>query len=239
MKLKPENLVIWSDPALLAINKPAGLVTLPDGFDPDAPHVREIFEPVFGRLWIVHRLDRDTSGLLLLARSQDAHRSLNTQFESRQISKVYHALVKGMPGWQERMVKTPMRVDADRKHRTIIDHQQGKSAVTHLRVLAQFPGLALIEARPETGRTHQIRVHLASLGFPLVVDSLYGDGEKIFLSRHKPGYRQGRGEEHPLLSRLGLHAWSLTIKHPETGEKLELHAPYPKDFGAVINQLGK
>jgi RluA family pseudouridine synthase len=239
MKLKPEKLVVWTDEYLLAINKPSGLPSLPDGYDPDAPHVRMIMEETFGPLWIVHRLDRETSGLLLLARSSDAHRHLNMQFASRQTEKIYHAIVHGSPEWDENRISLPLRPDADRAHRTLVDHRSGKSAITDLRVLNRYGPYSLVKARPETGRTHQIRVHLAASGHPIVSDALYGDDKPLFLSQVKSDYRPGKGEERPLLARLGLHAFSLSFKHPITKEIIELVSPYSKDFGAVVTQLSK
>jgi RluA family pseudouridine synthase len=239
MKIKPERLVVLIDDHLLAINKPSGLPTLPDGYDPDLPHVKSVLEPEFGPLWIVHRLDRDTSGLLLLARSSDAHRHLNSQFESRQTHKIYHALVTGAPEWDEEQVSLPLRPDADRQHRTLVDPRSGKPSVTNLRVLARYGPYSLIEAQPETGRTHQIRAHLAAVGFPIAADPLYGDGEPIFLSQVKPDYRSGKGEERALLARLGLHAYSLRFTHPIDKTSQELNASYAKDFGAVVTQLSK
>jgi RluA family pseudouridine synthase len=239
MSLKPANLLLYSDDDLLVVNKPAGLPTLPDGYDPDAPHIRSVFEAEFGSLWIVHRLDRETSGALLMARSAEAHRNLNTQFETRQVRKIYHALVEGQPDWQETVVKFPLRPDGDRAHRTIVDPQQGKPSLTRFRVLERFKSHTLVEALPETGRTHQIRVHLAALGFAIVVDPLYGDDEPLFLSRFKADYRPGKGEERPLLKRLGLHARSFELSHPRTEEQLAFEAPYSKDFGAALTQLRK
>jgi RluA family pseudouridine synthase len=239
MKIKPENMVIYQDDDLLVINKPSGLLTLPDGYKPELPHVKSILEPVFGALWIAHRLDRETSGVLVLARTAQAHRILNTQFETRAAGKVYHALVKGSPEWDELRVNLPLLPDGDREHRTVVDHRRGKPSATGLRVLERYPLYTLLEARPETGRTHQIRAHLAATGFPIAGDGVYGEGEPVFLSEIKADYRSGKGEERPLLARLGLHAWSIEIEHPASGEMQRFQAPYVKDFGAVINQLRK
>lgn len=237
MKLKPADLILYADDTLLVIDKPAGLLALPDGYDPDAPHIASVLSPEFGDLWIVHRLDRETSGVLALARTPGAHQALNEQFESRETSKVYHALVRGAPDWTDYTVRLPLRPDGDRQHRTVVDRRQGKPSVTHLRVLERFGKYALVEARPETGRTHQIRVHLAAQGFPVVADPLYGDGKGIYLSELKTTYKKQPGR--PLLGRLGLHAFSLTLAHPVSGQLLRFEAPYPKDFTAALNQLRK
>jgi RluA family pseudouridine synthase len=231
--------ILYSDDSLLAIDKPAGLPTLPDGYDPGAPHLKSLLSERFGELWIVHRLDRETSGLLLLARTQEAHRQLSLQFEARSVEKVYHALVVGAPVWTERQVDLPLRADAGRAHRTVVDYRQGAAAFTHLKVLERFRLFSLVEARPKTGRTHQVRAHLASQGCPVAVDTLYGSGECLYLSRIKPRYKPSRGEERPLLGRLGLHALSLKIDHPLSGERLELLAPYAKDLETVLRNLRK
>ena len=236
---KLENLVLWSDGVLLAINKPAGLPTLPDGYHPEQPYVGSLLEPDFGRVWFVHRLDRQTSGILVLALSAESHRSLNCQFEKRQVSKNYHGLVQGNPSWTEKLVKLPLRPNGDRRHRTVVDPRRGKPCQTELRVLERFGKYALVEAIPRTGRTHQVRAHLAALGLPLVGDSLYGDGAGIFLSKLKPGYQESRLPERALIDRLGLHARTLSFAHPLTGEKMCLEAPYPKDFGLALRQLRK
>ena len=166
--------VLWSDGALLVVDKPAGLPTLPDGYNPQAPHLKRLLEPEYGRLWIVHRLDRSTSGVIVLARTVQAHRALNAQFQEHTVEKIYHAIVTGAPDWEETAIDLPLRADGDRRHRTVVDAQGGKPAVTHLRVLERFAGYSLVEAVPHTGRAHQVRAHLLAAGFPLVGDALYG-----------------------------------------------------------------
>jgi RluA family pseudouridine synthase len=235
--LKPAGWVVWSDEWLLAVNKPAGLPTLPDGYNRQALHVKSVLEPLYGRLWIVHRLDKETSGILLLARSADAHRQLNIQFESHQVHKIYHALTAGAPQWQEALADQPLLPDGDRRHRTIVDWQGGKPAQTRLRVLERFAGYSLVEAQPLTGRTHQIRAHLAALGYPLVADSLYGNSRGLLLSELKPGFCKGRTGECALIRRLGLHAWQISFNHPSSGERQSIQAGYAKDFAGALRQL--
>jgi len=235
-EVKSDIPILWSDAALLVVNKPAGLPTLPDGYHPDSPCLVRTLESSCGRLWVVHRLDRYTSGVLVLARSPEAHRALNIQFDRRQIVKVYHALVVGAPSWAERTVSLRLRADGDRKHRTVVDARRGKPAVTRLRVLERLGRYTLLEARPETGRTHQIRAHLAAVGLPIVADALYGDGAPVVLPEQR-GRAGGSPPAEPLLARLGLHAWSLTLQHPWTQETLRFAAPYPEDMAAALSHL--
>ena len=212
--------IIWADFHLVVVNKSAGLPTLPDGYVKDAPNLVEILNRVYDRVWVVHRLDRDTSGVIVFARSAEIHRALNTQFDTRRVSKIYHAIVRGTPEWDAIVVDQSLRPDGDRKHRTVIDSVRGKSAVTHLRVIERFDQHALIEAAPETGRTHQIRVHLAFQGYPIVADALYGDGQGV-----------------AGLTRLGLHARSLSFEHPVTHKVVRFDASYPEDFVSALNNL--
>lgn len=230
MTFDPAGWLLWYDADLLVIDKPAGLPTLPDGYHPEAPHVKSVLEPLYGRLWIVHRLDKETSGVLALARSAGAHRSLNTQFEQHAVEKTYHALARGAAAWETTSVRLPLRLDGDRRHRTVVDAQRGKPAVTHLRVLQRFPGWTWLEARPETGRTHQIRAHLAALGLPLAGDALYGGKEDLY-----PLDPSGS----PVVQRLCLHAWRLALDHPASGERLTFTAPEPTELVRVLEYLSQ
>ncbi len=218
--------VLWFDEHLVVANKPAGLPTLPDGYDPNAPYLRLLLEPQFGHLWIVPRLDRGTSGAIVLARSAEAHRALNLQFDAHEVRKVYHAITVGEPSWEEQTVDLPLRADGDRKHRTVIDARRGKPATTHFRLIERLDGYALIEARPETGRTHQIRAHLANIGLPLLGDALYTSKGAA------PG-----SDGLAVLDRPALHAAALAFAHPTTGAALSFEASYPADFEGALHHL--
>jgi tRNA pseudouridine32 synthase/23S rRNA pseudouridine746 synthase len=217
------DLTLWFDDTIVVVDKPAGVLTIRGGFG-DSPYLQQILQPRFGRLWTVHRLDLETSGVLVFARTAAAHRTLNTQFQERQVSKTYHALVRGCPQWVDQTVDLPLRRDGDRRHRTVIDPHRGKPSVTHLHVLERFAGHALLEAVPETGRTHQVRAHLAALGLPILGDRLY--------VREKPV-----APEDPTIQRTALHARRLKLAHPTTGEVLCFEAPYPADWTVALQWL--
>jgi RluA family pseudouridine synthase len=228
-----EELVIHQDADLLVINKPAGLLTLPDGYQTDAAHLRKLLEPHFGRLWIVHRLDKETSGVLLLARNPDAHRSLNMQFDGKQIHKRYHALVTGNPSWQEKYVEAPLRVNGDRRHRTVVNLARGKPSATGFHVIERFGAFTLLEATPQTGRRHQIRAHLASIHHPLVGDELYAATPAK--SSAKAASTKPAGALP--IARLALHAFSIQFTHPGTQMVVTYQALYPTDLLTALDRL--
>lgn len=217
--------LLHEDEHLLVVNKPAGLPVLPDGWEKDAPYLVKMLEEKYGQVWIVHRLDKITSGVIVFARDAETHRSLNLQFENHQAEKVYRAIVQGDPKWDEKTARHPLRANVGHKHRTMVDDKNGKPSETRFKVLKRFQAhpeeghgnTALIEARPTTGRTHQIRVHAYALGYSLLGDVLYG------------------AEETEIIARPALHAQSLTIEI--NGERLTFKAPYPDDFRAALESL--
>lgn len=216
-------MILAADKDLLAFDKPSGLRTIPDGYDRTLPTVASLLEPEWGRLWIVHRLDKDTSGVLLLARTPDAHRDLSRQFQNHQVQKVYVALCLGVPKWSEKIIDLPLRVNGDRAHRTIHDPNKGKLARTALRLLGSREYYSLIEARPSTGYTHQIRAHLALAGLPLLGDPLYAYPPAWIGPRLDPAFA-------PPLNRTALHARSITFYHPGSHMSTTISSPDPADF---------
>jgi RluA family pseudouridine synthase len=234
--LDPRDWVLYLDEALLVVNKPAGLPTLPDGYQADAPYLVGRLQETFGRLWVAHRLDRETSGVLVLARTADAHRALNLRFQEHAIGKVYHALAVGQPPWDERLIALPLRPDGDRRHRTVVDRARGKPSATACRVLARLGRYTLIEAQPQTGRPHQIRAHLAAEYLPLVGDLLYASQLGGLQGEVGAGLRRLLVDEAPL-ARLGLHALAIALEHPATGAAMTFEAPYPADFAEALARL--
>jgi len=194
-----EQFVHWFDESILIVNKPSGLLSIPDGYNPDKPHLRTVLEPQFSRLWIVHRLDRETSGLMVLARSREAHKALNQQFEQGIVNKAYLAVVYGKPAWSSLRLELPLLPDGDRYHRTRPDMTRGKPARTDFVRLSSSMSHSWLLAQLYTGRTHQIRAHCAALGHPVLGDWLY--------VRHPEGLTNS-------FKRVALHASRLQFQHP-------------------------
>jgi len=212
--------ILHQDDHVIVLDKPAGLSVLPEGWEPEALFLRQILEEEYGKIWVVHRLDKVTSGVMVFARTAEAHRELNRQFERHEIEKVYQAIVEGVPPWDEHTARHMLQTNVGRKHRTVVVHKRGKNAETKLKVLKRGQDAALIEAHPKTGRTHQIRVHLSALNFPILGDTLYGASET------------------ELIERPALHACSLTFHHPITGKGLTFSSNPPNDFTQMLKHLG-
>lgn len=240
MKKPADYTLVYSDDDIVVVNKRSGLLVAADRYDADAPRLDLAVEKDFGKIWAVHRIDKDTSGLVIYARSAEAHKNISQQFENREVSKVYHCLVNGRPVWKEFTAEYKLLPDGDKRHRTIVDERSGKPSVTEFRLIGPCGPYSWLEARPKTGRTHQIRAHLREMKLTIVCDPLYSGNQKpVFLSDFKRKWNGWEDEERPLLSRLALHAYSVCLKHPRTGESVTYCAPYPRDLEAVRNQMAK
>lgn len=228
--------VLYQDDDLLALDKAPGVPTIPERGSEES--LKTLAQQQFGRLWTVHRIDKQTSGVVLFARTPEAHRDLNEQFRTRETEKRYLAVLEGEMPQEEMTIDIPLAPDPGKAGR-IRPSASGKEALTVLRVRERFRGYTLAEAQPLTGRQHQIRVHCRAVGLPLLVDFLYGGRDAFFLSSIKRKYKDYGREERPLIGRLTLHAESLTVRHPGTGEPITFTAELPKDMRALLTQLRK
>ncbi|MBK9384710.1 MAG: RluA family pseudouridine synthase [Planctomycetes bacterium] len=245
----PEIRVLYEDDAIWVIDKPAGIAVEPERWDREGAHIAGAVldhlergvaagERLPFRPRVVHRIDKGTSGVLCFAKNLEAERALRSQFEEGSVSKRYLALVEGEVPPEGGTVDLPIGPDAKKDGKMRVDRSgTGKRAHTRYELARAYRGFSLVGAFPKTGRTHQIRVHLAARGFPLLVDPLYGRREELLLSEFKPGYVSSkRHKERPLIARLTLHAASLALRSPAAGEVVIECAP-PKDFAATMTQL--
>lgn len=240
MKQTKPYTVIYSDDQIVVFNKASGILVAADRYDKDAPRLDVLASEEFGKLLAVHRIDKDTSGIVVYARTPDAHRSLSQQFEKREIHKTYHALVHGRPAWSEYSSTARLMPDGDARHRTVINKRFGKDSRTDFRFIGQCGPYSWIEAKPVTGRTHQIRAHLQEQGISIVCDPLYSGNQKpVKLSDIKRSWHGDPFEERPLLARLGLHAYRIELTHPVSGEQMTFTAPYQRDMDSLRKQLAK
>ncbi len=225
------DLIIFENQDFLVINKPPFISTLEDRVEPvNLLAMAREFEP---QAQVGHRLDKDTSGVLAIARNAEAYRHLSMQFEHRTVSKVYHAVVDGRKDFQEVVVNARIFKQNDG---TVKISAKGKDAETSFSTIRVFAHHSLIECRPVTGRMHQIRIHLASLGAPITGDEEYG-GKPFLISSIKRNFRIKKDtEEQPLIKRMALHAFALEFRGLD-GKAIRCEAPYPKDFAALWKQL--
>lgn len=234
-----EPSVVYADEALLVVSKPPGFVSV-SGYedDPGLPEllVAHGLVPPDEPFRVVHRLDREASGVLVFPRTLAAQQSLTEQFEQRQIEKTYLAIVQGRVV-ADGQIDAPIWANSSGT-RASVDLQRGKPASTAYQIAERLAGHTLLRCTTRTGRLHQVRVHLAGIGHPLAVDPLYGGGRAVLLSALKPDYRPNRRRgELPLIDRLTLHALLITLGHPVTGQRVTFEAPPPRDFRAAVLQL--
>lgn len=206
----PAPTVIYADAALLVVDKPGGLLSVPGRGEDKQDCLIARLQAGYPGARIVHRLDQDTSGLLVVARDAGTHRELSRQFHDREVEKIYAALVLGQPAGDGGMIDLPLRYDPPTKPRHVIDRDNGQSALTEWRLLSRHDGYSRLALVPHTGRSHQLRVHMLALGHPMLGDALYAPAEAC-----PPG------------SRLCLHAETLAFVHPVHGGRLRFHRPAP------------
>lgn len=238
--MKKKLSILYDDEHLVLVNKPANYLSIPDRFATDQINLLTLLTEKYGKIYVVHRLDKETSGIICFAKTAEAHRILSQQFEKRGVQKIYYTLVEGSVHQMEGKIDLPIAPSKSRLGKMVIA-KRGKSSVTEYKVIESFKQYTLLGADIKTGRTHQIRVHFEAIGYPLAIDSIYGRKDAFFLSHLKlRKYKSGKfAEERPLMSRTSLHAYELSFDHPATQERMTIQAPLPKDFKAVLQQLRK
>lgn len=233
-----KDIIIFESDDLVAINKPAGLLTIPDRKQSEKS-LKDILQEKYGSIFTVHRLDKDTSGLVIFAKHESAHKYYSKLFEERKVEKYYLGIVLGSPANMSGTIDAPISEHLQHKGLMTI-HRNGKPSLTTYEVIEANKNYSLVSFRLHTGRTHQIRVHGKHIGHPLACDPLYGDGKPVLLSAVKKKFKLSKSEEEerPLISRLALHSNKLAFEDMN-GKRLELEAAMPKEFRVLMQQLKK
>ena len=229
------DIILYEDDNLIVINKPPFLASL-DERDGEGGSVHRLAKQYCPEAQVCHRLDKETSGLLLIAKNPATYRAVSMEFEHRRVAKIYHAVIEGTHVFENLLVDLPI-LNLGNKN-VAIDRANGKRAETYFSSLRYFKQYTLVECRPITGRMHQIRIHLATQRASIAGDTMY-KGKPVFLSQlKKRGFTMGRGrEEEPIMKRFALHARELRINLE--GKDFHFEAPYPKDFATLLKLLEK
>jgi RluA family pseudouridine synthase len=238
---EPAIAILHEDDDLLALDKPAGLLAVPDRFDKNRSNIMSLLEAARPGEWLanVHRLDFNTSGVFVVVKRQEAFRELARQFRERETRKQYVALAQRIPPESPMTIDLPIGQHPKVRGLARIDHGRGQEARTVVEIQEKFRGYSLLKVIIETGRMHQVRVHLQAIGCPLIGDADYG-GAPLLLSQIKKKYKAKEGEpERPLLERPALHAEQLTFAQPTTGAPITIVAPWPKDLTLAVKYLRK
>lgn len=231
-RISIDDIILFEDDNYFFVNKPPFLSTLEDRNEP--VNLLMLAREYCPDAQVCHRLDKDTSGVLAIAKNPEAYRHMSLQFEHREVSKIYHAVVDGIHNFQETLVDEPILKLDDGVVR--ISRREGKAAQTYFTSLKTYRQHTLVECRPITGRMHQIRIHLSTLNAPITGDETYG-GKPFFLSSVKRKFNLKKlTEEQPIMKRMALHAQGLRFNDMTDIPRL-VEAPYPKDFAALIHQL--
>ena len=228
--------IIFENDRYIAVNKPSGMLTIPDRAQSE-DSLKDLLLRRFGQVYTVHRLDKDTSGIILFAKTETTHQYLCQLFENRKVEKYYLGLVKGELSPQTGLIEAPIAEHPTLKG-TMAIHRTGKASSTGYEVMTSNSFFSLVKFQLFTGRTHQIRVHSKHIGHPLACDPIYGDGEPVRLSAYKKNYKLSKNEleDRPMIGRLALHAYQLKFED-ENGEMMDLTATAPKEFTVLMKQL--
>ncbi|WP_287100876.1 MULTISPECIES: RluA family pseudouridine synthase [unclassified Hydrotalea] len=229
--------IILENEQFIAIHKPSGLLSIPDRIGKELS-LKDILKEKYGNIYTVHRLDKDTSGVIVFAKDEATHRTLSQMFEAREVNKIYHGLVYGVPVHTTGTINVPIFAHPGKNGLMVTDNK-GKPAITDYALVENFGKYAWMQFQIHTGRTHQIRLHMKYIGHSIVCDALYGNPAPLLLSSIKRNFKLAKQaeEEKPLLQRLALHASGLSFKW--NNETFQLEAPIPKDLRAVLQQLRK
>jgi 23S rRNA pseudouridine955/2504/2580 synthase len=232
-KIRFETLIIFEDADYIVINKPAQVSSLADRND--EVNILKLAKGYCEDPKLCHRLDKETTGALAIAKNAEAYRFLAIQFEERKVEKVYHAIIDGIRTFKGLVIDKPLGSG----HSGVVRiDRSGKESVTKVDTIETYKMHSLVECKPLTGRMHQIRVHLSSEGAPIACDETYG-GKPLLLSNIKRKYKLAKWEEEsPIIRRTALHAFSLAFEGPNS-QKIRVEAPYPKDFAVALKQLKK
>jgi 23S rRNA pseudouridine1911/1915/1917 synthase len=229
---------IYENDHFIVINKTAGMLSIPDR-EGKSPSLKKWLKEKYGSIFTVHRLDRETSGLIVFAKDENTHQFLSEAFEKRSVDKFYLGIVQGTLVQKKGRIEAPI-AEHPAANGSMVIHKKGKASMTDYEVMEEFGGFSLLEFQLLTGRTHQIRVHMHSLGHPVVCDALYGDPAPVFISSIKRKFKLSKlaEEERPVLQRLALHASRLHF-FDAAGTDYHFEAPLPKDLKALLQQLRK